>query len=230
VAQARKRRMSAAERRRRGLSQASPSVVLGRGTKLTPGINSEVKEGEIADVVESRSATPLRVIHKPIQPSETAAAAGHQPAGHRDDLDGSMTWSRSSGQDPSFDDQFESLQFSRAGLWSATTIMFYRYFFLFLSFYGRALFIALRPLCFTVIFSYFFLLSFFTRYCRQLIMSKASAYGEEIWQVDSLPQNADRMFISLKSLKGFTSGRGQSPKNSMGRFRVDYQRINIPRK
>jgi hypothetical protein len=61
-------------------------------------------------------------------------------------------------------------------------------------------------------------------------MSKASAYGDEIWQVDSLPQNADRMFISLKSLKGFASGRGQRPKNSMGRFRVDYRRINIPRK
>jgi hypothetical protein len=42
-------------------------------------------------------------------------------------------------------------------------------------------------------------------------MSKASAYGDEIWQVDSLPQNADRMFISLKSLKGFASGRGQRP-------------------
>jgi hypothetical protein len=59
-------------------------------------------------------------------------------------------------------------------------------------------------------------------------MSKASAYGDEIWQVDSLPQNADRMFISLKSLKGFASGRGQRPQNSMGRFRVDYRRINIP--
>jgi hypothetical protein len=34
-------------------------------------------------------------------------------------------------------------------------------------------------------------------------MSKASAYGDEIWQVHSLPQNADRMFISLK---GFSSG------------------------
>jgi hypothetical protein len=37
-------------------------------------------------------------------------------------------------------------------------------------------------------------------------MSKASAYGDEIWQVDSLSQGADRMFISLKSLKGFSSG------------------------
>jgi hypothetical protein len=54
-------------------------------------------------------------------------------------------------------------------------------------------------------------------------MSKASAYGDEIWQVDSLPQNADRMFISLKSLKGFASGRGQRPKNSMARFCVDYR-------
>jgi hypothetical protein len=44
-------------------------------------------------------------------------------------------------------------------------------------------------------------------------MSKASAYGDEIWQVDSLPQNADRMFISLKSLKGFASGGGgRNPK------------------
>jgi hypothetical protein len=61
-------------------------------------------------------------------------------------------------------------------------------------------------------------------------MSKASAYGDEIWQVDSLPQNADRMFISLKSLKGFASGRGQRPQNSMWRFRVDYRSIIIPRK
>jgi hypothetical protein len=61
-------------------------------------------------------------------------------------------------------------------------------------------------------------------------MSKASAYGDEIWLVDSLPHNADRMFISLKSLKGFASGRGQRPKNSMGRLCVDYRRINIPRK
>jgi hypothetical protein len=66
----------------------------------------------------------------------------------------------------------------------------------------------------------FFFLFFFTRYCRQLIMSKASAYGDEIWQVDSLPQNADRMFISLKSLKGFASGRGQRPKNSIGQASV----------
>jgi hypothetical protein len=45
-------------------------------------------------------------------------------------------------------------------------------------------------------------------------MSKASAYGDEIWQVDSLPQNADRMFISLKSLKGFSSGGPETPKFS----------------
>jgi hypothetical protein len=43
-------------------------------------------------------------------------------------------------------------------------------------------------------------------------MSKASAYGDEIWQVDSLPQNADRLFLSLKSLEGFASGRGRDPK------------------
>jgi hypothetical protein len=61
-------------------------------------------------------------------------------------------------------------------------------------------------------------------------MSKAAAYGDDIWQVDSLPQNADRMFVSLKSLKGFASGRGRRPKNSMGRFCVDYRRINISRK
>jgi hypothetical protein len=137
------------------------------------------------------------------------------------------------------------------------------------SFYDRALFIALRPLCFTVIFSYFlfmvareqaraatimflrcffvflffmvareqaraatimflrcffvflffifFIFIFFIFFvCRQLIMSKASAYGDEIWQVDSLPQNADRMFISLKSLKGFARGRGEGPQNSIG--------------
>jgi hypothetical protein len=47
-------------------------------------------------------------------------------------------------------------------------------------------------------------------------MSKASAYGDEIWQVDSLPQNADRMFISLKSLKGFASGRGQETQKFHG--------------
>jgi hypothetical protein len=39
-------------------------------------------------------------------------------------------------------------------IYSAATIMFYGYFFLFISYYGRALFIALRPLCFTSIFSY----------------------------------------------------------------------------
>jgi hypothetical protein len=105
---------------------------------------------------------------------------------------------------------------------------------------GRALFIALRPLCFTSIygrarasarsdhyvfalffripfFFFFFFFFFFIFFvCRQLIMSKASAYGDEIWQVDSLPQNADRMFISLKSLKGFARGRGEGPQNSIG--------------
>jgi hypothetical protein len=37
-------------------------------------------------------------------------------------------------------------------------------------------------------------------------MSKAAAYEDEIWQVDSMLQGADRTFISLKSLKGFSSG------------------------
>jgi hypothetical protein len=78
----------------------------------------------------------------------------------------------------------------------AATIMFLRCFFVFLYF-----------------FFFFFSLS---RYCRQLIMSKASAYGDAIWQVDSVPQNADRMFISLKSLKGFARGRGEGPQNSIG--------------
>jgi hypothetical protein len=83
---------------------------------------------------------------------------------------------------------------------------------------------AQRPLCFCAVFSYsfffifiFFIFIFFIFFvCRQLIMSKASAYGDEIWQVDSLPQNADRMFISLKSLKGFARGRGEGPQNSIG--------------
>jgi hypothetical protein len=43
-------------------------------------------------------------------------------------------------------------------------------------------------------------------------MSKASAYGDEIWHVDSLSQGADRMFISLKSLKGFRAGGGLNHK------------------
>jgi hypothetical protein len=47
-------------------------------------------------------------------------------------------------------------------------------------------------------------------------MSKASAYGDEIWQVDSLPQNADRMFISLKSLKGLRAGGVGDPKIPWG--------------
>jgi hypothetical protein len=81
-----------------------------------------------------------------------------------------------------------------ARFYSAATIMFYGYFFSYL----------------------FFFFLFFTRYCRQLIMSKASAYGDEIWQVDSLPQNADRMFISLKSLKGFASGGARNPKIPWG--------------
>jgi hypothetical protein len=50
--------------------------------------------------------------------------------------------------------------------------------------------------------------------CRQLIMAKASAYGDELWQVDSIPQNADRMSISLKSLKGFSRGGPETPKFS----------------
>jgi hypothetical protein len=72
------------------------------------------------------------------------------------------------------------------------------------------------------VFALFFRIPFFffffslSRYCRQLIMSKASAYGDAIWQVDSVPQNADRMFISLKSLKGFARGRGEGPQNSIG--------------
>jgi hypothetical protein len=82
----------------------------------------------------------------------------------------------------------------------AATIMFLRCFFVFLFF-----------------FFFFFIFFFFIFFvCRQLIMSKASAYGDEIWQVDSLPQNADRMFISLKSLKGFARGRGEGPQNSIG--------------
>jgi hypothetical protein len=71
-------------------------------------------------------------------------------------------------------------------------------------------------LFFRIPFFYFYFLFSLSRYCRQLIMSKASAYGDEIWQVDSLPQNADRMFISLKSLKGFARGRGEGPQNSIG--------------
>jgi hypothetical protein len=83
----------------------------------------------------------------------------------------------------------------------AATIMFLRCFFVFLFFY---------------FFFFFFIFFFIFFVCRQLIMSKASAYGDEIWQVDSLPQNADRMFISLKSLKGFARGRGEGPQNSIG--------------
>jgi hypothetical protein len=83
----------------------------------------------------------------------------------------------------------------------AATIMFLRCFFVFLFF---------------IFFIFIFFLFSLSRYCRQLIMSKASAYGDEIWQVDSLPQNADRMFISLKSLKGFARGRGEGPQNSIG--------------
>jgi hypothetical protein len=45
-------------------------------------------------------------------------------------------------------------------------------------------------------------------------MSKASSYGDEIWQVDSLLQNADRMFVLLKLLKGFASGGPETLKFS----------------
>jgi hypothetical protein len=71
-------------------------------------------------------------------------------------------------------------------------------------------------------------------------MPKASAYGDEIWQVDSLSQGADRMFISLKSLKGFSSGGATYHKFAFHTFhayhrrpkriRVDYRRLNIPGK
>jgi hypothetical protein len=99
----------------------------------------------------------------------------------------------------------------------AATIMFLRCFFVFLFMVAReqaraATIMFLR--CFFVFL--FFLFFSLSRYCTQLIMSKASAYGDEIWQVDSLPQNADRMFISLKSLKGFARGRGEGPQNSIG--------------
>jgi hypothetical protein len=103
----------------------------------------------------------------------------------------------------------------------AATIMFLRCFFVFL-FYGRARASArsdhyVFALFFRIPFFFFFFFFFFIFFvCRQLIMSKASAYGDEIWQVDSLPQNADRMFISLKSLKGFARGRGEGPQNSIG--------------
>jgi hypothetical protein len=108
----------------------------------------------------------------------------------------------------------------------AATIMFLRCFFVFLFFYffyGRArasarsdhyVFALFFRIPFFFIFFIFIFFIFFV--CRQLIMSKASAYGDEIWQVDSLPQNADRMFISLKSLKGFARGRGEGPQNSIG--------------
>jgi hypothetical protein len=105
----------------------------------------------------------------------------------------------------------------------AATIMFLRCFFVFLFFYyGRARASArsdhyVFALFFRIPFFFFFIFYFFIFFvCRQLIMSKASAYGDEIWQVDSLPQNADRMFISLKSLKGFARGRGEGPQNSIG--------------
>jgi hypothetical protein len=42
-------------------------------------------------------------------------------------------------------------------------------------------------------------------------MSKASAYGDEIWQVDSLPQNADRMFISSNRSRGLRAGGVMDP-------------------
>jgi hypothetical protein len=108
----------------------------------------------------------------------------------------------------------------------AATIMFLRCFFVFLFFLfffmvareqARAATIMFLRCFFVFLFFYFFYFFFFIFFvCRQLIMSKASAYGDEIWQVDSLPQNADRMFISLKSLKGFARGRGEGPQNSIG--------------
>jgi hypothetical protein len=104
----------------------------------------------------------------------------------------------------------------------AATIMFLRCFFVFLFLFfmvareqARAATIMFLR-CFFVFLFFLFLFFSLSRYCRQLIMSKASAYGDEIWQVDSLPQNADRMFISLKSLKGFARGRGEGPQNSIG--------------
>jgi hypothetical protein len=61
-------------------------------------------------------------------------------------------------------------------------------------------------------------------------MPEASVYEDEIWQVDSLLQGADRMFISLKSFKGFSSGGASYHKFTFHTFhhrlkglRVDYR-------
>lgn len=43
-------------------------------------------------------------------------------------------------------------------------------------------------------------------FSRQLIISKASAYGDEVWQEDSFSKAADRMFIALRTLEGFSYG------------------------
>jgi hypothetical protein len=93
---------------------------------------------------------------------------------------------------------------------ASNRFLYYQYAFALISF-----FIAQRPFCICCwnFFIFFFLLNF----CTQVIMPKASAYGDEIWQVDSLSKGADRTFISLKSHKGFSSG-GTTYQNTFHTF------------
>ena len=58
---------------------------------------------------------------------------------------------------------------------------------------GSSLFLVMVAPRDSVIATIMFLLCFF--FCRQLIVSNALAEGDEIWQVDSLREGADRMSI-----------------------------------
>jgi hypothetical protein len=49
-------------------------------------------------------------------------------------------------------------------------------------------------------------------------MSNALAHAYEIWQVDFLWKGADRMFDSLKPVKGFSSGRATYQKSTFHIF------------
>lgn len=62
-----------------------------------------------------------------------------------------------------------------------------------------------------------FLVLLFTRFCRQLML-KALAYEDKVWQIDSLSQGIDWMFIHSNCSKSFRLVRLHITKLSGGGF------------
>lgn len=106
ILRARKRRMSASERRKHGLSHGG----LGRG--LTIDFSGSV-DASLLNSVPVPGESPPPVIYMPMhqvvaaEPVVQATTAGYLPAGYRSSPDDSISWSFSSGQDQSlsFDDE-----------------------------------------------------------------------------------------------------------------------------